>query len=136
MRKFNVYVNGQPFEVLVEEVGGQVSSFPSAVVKPQVTAQTRAAAPAPPKERPMPKPKPRQDVKVEGGAPVTAPMPGSVLDVKVKVGDSVNEGDILLILEAMKMENEVTAPASGKIKSIDVEKGSTVNTGDLMLIIE
>ena len=63
-------------------------------------------------------------------------MPGSVLDVKVKVGDNVNEGDVLLILEAMKMENEVTAPTSGSIKSINVAVGSTVNTGDTMIVIE
>jgi biotin carboxyl carrier protein len=72
---------------------------------------------------------------VEGGASVTAPMPGSVMEVKVKVGDNVKDGDVLVVLEAMKMENEITAPSSGKIKSINVKKGDTVNTGDLMMVI-
>jgi len=67
---------------------------------------------------------------------VTAPMPGSVIEVKVKEGDSVREGDTLLILEAMKMENEVTAPVSGIVKSIHVTSGATVNTGELIMVIE
>jgi biotin carboxyl carrier protein len=62
-------------------------------------------------------------------------MPGSVMEVKVKVGDNVKDGDVLVVLEAMKMENEITAPSSGKIKSINVKKGDTVNTGDLMMVI-
>jgi glutaconyl-CoA decarboxylase len=62
-------------------------------------------------------------------------MPGSVLRLKVKVGDSVNEGDVLLILEAMKMENEVTAPKAGVITAISVAAGTNVNTGDPMVVI-
>jgi biotin carboxyl carrier protein len=57
------------------------------------------------------------------------------MEVKVKVGDNVKDGDVLVVLEAMKMENEITAPSSGKIKSINVKKGDTVNTGDLMMVI-
>ena len=63
-------------------------------------------------------------------------MPGSVLEVRVNVGDSVSEGDVLMILEAMKMENEITSPVPGVVKSIDVSVGSTVNTGDAMIFIE
>ena len=69
------------------------------------------------------------------GFPVAAPMPGSIIDIKVNIGDDVNEGDVLLLLEAMKMENEVTAPAPGyQINSYS--KGASVNTGDIMVVIE
>ncbi len=155
MRKLRVYVNGQPYEVVVEEAGGQPTAYPAQQYAPPAsvqapskppTQQAPAAPAAPPRAQPAPSPapkareapqeKPKPEVKVEGGVPVTAPMPGSVIDVKVKVGDNVGEGDLLLILEAMKMENEVTAPSAGSIKSIHVEKGSTVNTGDLILVIE
>ena len=72
------------------------------------------------------------------GAPVaavsvTAPMPGNILDVKVKAGDSVKAGDTLLILEAMKMENEISAPQDGTIASVNVRKGDVVNSGDLLI---
>lgn len=63
---------------------------------------------------------------------VSAPMPGNILDVRVKPGDSVKAGDTLLILEAMKMENEISAPQDGTIASVNVAKGDTVNSGDLL----
>ncbi|MBQ3304831.1 MAG: biotin/lipoyl-binding protein, partial [Clostridia bacterium] len=68
-----------------------------------------------------------------GSKPVKAPMPGTGLDVKVSVGQAVKNGDTLLILEAMKMENEIAAPADGTVASINVSKGTAVNTGDLMI---
>ena len=104
MRKFAITVNGQSYEVEVEEIGGA----------PTFAAAPVAAAPA-------------------GAKPVNAPMPGTVLDVKVTVGQKVKNGDTLLILEAMKMENEIAAPADGTVASINVSKGATVNTGDLMI---
>ena len=67
-----------------------------------------------------------------GSVTVTAPMPGNILDVKVKAGDSVKAGDTLLILEAMKMENEISAPQDGTIASVNVRKGDVVNSGDLL----
>ena len=66
---------------------------------------------------------------------VTAPMPGKILNVKVNVGDSVNSGDLVLLLEAMKMENEVAAPCDGVVKQISVGKGAVVATGDTLLVI-
>lgn len=139
MKKYRVYVNGEPFEVMVEEIGGSSASSPSITPSPVVTpvtpqttpaVQNAPAAPVPPPEKKAAPP------KAGDGFQVTAPMPGSVLDVKVKEGDEVKEGDVLLILEAMKMENEITAPVSGVVQNIKVSTGSTVNTGDLVLVIE
>ena len=70
------------------------------------------------------------------GTPVTAPMTGNILDVKVNVGDTVSEGQPVIVLEAMKMENDVPASKSGKVTSITVKKGDTVNTGDVLLTIQ
>ncbi len=142
MRKFTVYVNGQPFEVIVEEAGDQSVSGQSTGHNPSVstTQGTSANSPAAPSASST-----GQQAASEEKAPpaasggeqkVEAPMPGSVLEVKVSTGDTVSEGDVLLILEAMKMENEVSAPASGVVKKLNVEKGSNVNTGDVMVIIE
>lgn len=72
-------------------------------------------------------------VAAAGAVSVTAPMPGNILDVKVKAGDSVKAGDTLLILEAMKMENEISAPQDGTIASVNVRKGDVVNSGDLLI---
>jgi glutaconyl-CoA/methylmalonyl-CoA decarboxylase subunit gamma len=137
MKKYKVYVNGEPFEVVVEEENGnktistataQETQKPIQVV-PQDDKVVKPIAASAPASKPQ--------TKAAGNeSSVSAPMPGSVLDVKVKVGDKINEGDVLLILEAMKMENEVTAPTSGAIKSINVAVGSTVNTGDTMIVIE
>jgi len=70
------------------------------------------------------------------GIPVKAPMPGSILEINVSEGDYTNEGELLLVLEAMKMENEITAPVSGKVAHVMVEKGATVNSGDILVIIK
>ena len=116
MRKFIVNVNGNSYEVEVEEVGGAVSApvaAPKAVAAP--AAAPKAAAPA-------------------GGTPVKAPMPGNVLDIKVSNGQAVNEGDVVVILEAMKMENEIYAPCDGTV-TVVAAKGSTVNTGDVLVSI-
>lgn len=129
MKKYKVLVNGQPYEVVVEEIkdsAGPVSPPPQAAPAPVVPKAAPAAKPTAP-------PAPQGSA---GGTAVEAPMPGSVLEVRVSVGDSVSEGDVLMILEAMKMENEITSPASGVVKSIDVSVGSTVNTGEAMIFIE
>ena len=72
---------------------------------------------------------------VTGGEAVKAPMPGNILRVAVKAGDSVKEGQLLCVLEAMKMENEIMAPKAGTVAQVLVSKGSTVNTGDTMVVL-
>lgn len=115
MRKFIISVNGNSYEVEVEEVG-TAAAAPSAPV---------AAAPAAPKKTAAP---------AGGGTPVKAPMPGTVLDIKVSNGQSVKAGDVLVILEAMKMENEIKAGSAGVV-TVVTSKGSSVNTGDVLVTI-
>lgn len=122
MKKYNITVNGTTYAVEVEEVGGAVSAAPAPVAAAPAPAP---AAPAPAAPAPAP---------AAGGADaITAPMPGTVLDVKVSSGQAVNAGDTLLILEAMKMENEITAVAAGTVDTIAVSKGSAVNAGDVLV---
>ena len=124
MRKFIVNVNGASYEVEVEEITGAPSAQ-----QPAKTAEPKVA-PAP---APAPKPAP---VAASGAqTSVNAPMPGNILDVKVKPGDTVKAGDVLLVLEAMKMENEIMAPAAGTVAAVNVAKGATVNVGDVLCVL-
>ena len=130
MKKFNITVNGKSYEVEVEELGGAVSAPVSRPAAPVASAPKAAPAPAAaPKAAPAPAP-------VAGdGEVVASPMPGTILDIKVNVGDTVASGAVLLILEAMKMENEIMAPVAGTVKSITVSKGASVNSGDVLVVI-
>jgi len=130
MKKFNITVNGTTYEVDVEEVGG----IPSTPAAPRAQAP-RAAAPAPaPVAKPAAAPKAAAPVPA-GGNTVTAPMPGTMFDIKVAEGDTVANGDVLCILEAMKMENEIMSPCDGKVLQISVAKGASVNAGDVLIVI-
>jgi len=119
MRKFIVNVNGNSYEVEVEEVGGAQAAAP-AQAPVQAAAPTQAPKAAPAAQAPA------------GGTPVKAPMPGNVLDIKVSNGQAVKEGDLVVILEAMKMENEIFAPCDGTV-TVVASKGATVNTGDVLI---
>ncbi len=110
---------------LLVAIGGTVSAAAPAPVAAPVVAPAPAAVPAAP-AAPAP---------VAAGEAVKAPMPGNILKVNVSVGQSVNEGDVLVILEAMKMENEIMAPKAGKIAQVLVSKGTTVNTDDILVVI-
>jgi glutaconyl-CoA decarboxylase len=132
MKKFKVIVNGEPFEVEIEEAG--TTAAPVAKNAPAAPPAPKPAAPRPAVQTPNVTAAPKAFIPAGAGA-VTAPMPGSINDVKVKAGDKVSAGDTLLILEAMKMENEITAPVSGTVKEVNVQKGQTVNNGDVLVIV-
>ena len=121
MRKFNISVNGTSYEVEVEEVGGGYSA----------PAPVAASAPA----AAAPKAAPKKAAPVAAGEQVTAPMPGNIWAVSATVGQEVAEGDVILVLEAMKMENEIMAPKAGKVASINVEKGASVEAGQVLFVI-
>ena len=125
MKHLTVTVNGVAYDVTVEETAGGAVAAPAAAPAPAPAA----AAPAAPAPAPAPAAAPAGST---GAVAVNAPMPGNILDVRVKPGDSVKAGDTLLILEAMKMENEISAPQDGTIASIDVRKGDVVDSGALL----
>ena len=120
MRKFQVSVNGNTYEVEVEELGGTGTPM-AAVPVAAAPAPKKAAAPAAP--------------VAQGSTKVVAPMPGKIVDVKVSVGQAVKEGDLVAILEAMKMENEVFAPSAGTVASVNVTKGAAVETNDVIITL-
>ena len=125
MRKFNITVNGVAYEVEVEEVSEQGAAPAAAPVK--------AAAPAP-KAAPAAKPAAAK-APVAAGTKVNAPMPGTILNVKVQQGQQVKKGDVLMILEAMKMENEIMCPQDGTVAQVNVNKGASVNAGDVLCVL-
>lgn len=112
MKKYRVTVNGAAYEIELEELTGAAP----------------APAPAPAAAAPVAAP--------AGGEQVTSPMPGTILDVKVAQGAAVKKGDVLMILEAMKMENEIMCPCDGKVASIHAAKGAAVESGTLLCVIQ
>lgn len=130
MRKFIINVNGNSYEVEVEEVGGV--SAPVSRPAPKA-APAPAAAPAAPKAATASAPAPAVSA---GQEVIDSPMPGNIWKILVKEGQEVKSGDVLLILEAMKMENEILAPRDGKVASIATSEGSAVNTGDKLVIMD
>ena len=121
MKKYNVTVNGTAYEITLEVAD-------AAEIKATAPAAAPAAAPAPaavaaPTAAPA------------NGETVTAPMPGTILAVNVQNGAAVKKGDVLMVLEAMKMENEIVAPADGTVASVNVTKGASVETGAVLCVI-
>lgn len=112
MKKYRVNVNGTVYEVDVEDISG------AAPVAAPAAAPVAAPVSAP-----------------AGGEQITSPMPGNILAVNVAAGDTVRKGQVLMILEAMKMENEIMCPCDGKIVSVSVTKGATVESGTLLCVI-
>lgn len=124
MRKFNITVNGKTYEVDVEEVGGAPSAAPAPAPKAAAPAPAPKAAPAAPKA-----------TGSMGAKKVVAPMPGTVVSVKVNVGDKVESGTLVAVLEAMKMENEIFAGVDGVVASVNVSAGDSVNSQDVLVSI-
>ncbi len=127
MKKYNVTVNGVTYEVVVEEAG-EVAAAPA----PQAP---QTAAPAAPKAAPAPAAKPAATKPAAGAKTVNAPMPGTILKMNVKVGDAVKKNDLICILEAMKMENEIFAAEDGTVTAINTPQGTSVNTGDAIVTL-
>ena len=126
MRKFIVNVNGKSYEVEVEEmqnVSQQNLTMKETATAP-VSAPTPTPAPAPATSAPA------------GGTKVSAPMPGTIKKVAIKNGDIIKKNDVIFVLEAMKLENELYAPCDGRITFVGTSEGSTVNSGDLLCTIE
>ena len=164
MKKYNITVNGTTYEVEVEEIknASDTSPAPAAPVQETKAAATKvapasdessqtaqagtSAAPAKPASAGSAAPTAVSAsaggtasagaAVPEGGTGVKAPVPGTVLDIRVEAGQQVAQGDILVILEAMKMENEIAAPAAGKVASIQAIKGTSVNAGDILITLE
>ncbi len=122
MRQFNITVNGVTYAVEVEEVGKESASVKTPSVRTEGNAP-KAAAPAQ-------KPK-----TLAAGETVKAPMPGTILDIKVKEGDKIKNGQVLMVLEAMKMENEIVSPMDGQVIQILAAKGTSVNSGDILCVL-
>jgi len=132
MKKFNVTVNGKAYAVEVEEVGSGQPVFTYAPA-PQA-APVQQVAPAP-QAAPASAPAPKASSAPVAGELMEAPMPGTIFDIRVTEGQAVKAGDIILILEAMKMENELVAPIDGTIAKIHTSKGTAVSTGDALVTI-
>ena len=117
MKKYNVTVNGTAYEVVIEVAdASEIKTAPAKSEVAPVAAPT--AAPV-----------------VSDGATVNAPMPGTILSVKVQNGATVKKGDVLMILEAMKMENEILSPVDGTVASVNVQNGAAVDTGATLCVI-
>lgn len=138
MRKFLINVNGKSYDVEVEEVRGGsapiVAAAPQPAAAPVPTPPPAAAAPvtAP---APAAAPKATAPASNVAGTKVEAPMPGTIMKVNVKVGDTVSEGDPVVVLEAMKMENDIPATVSGKVAAVNVSSGDNVEAGAVLVVI-
>lgn len=121
MKNLRITVNGVAYDVQVEELGADAAPAPAPAAAPQKTPAHVKAAPK----------------KVSGGAgeKVASPMPGTIVSVNVSDGQSVKKGDVLVVLEAMKMENEIKAPKDGTVTGISVSKGESVDTGATLVTI-
>ena len=116
MKKYRVTVNGTAYEIELEELTGAAPA-PAAATAAPAPAPAPAAAPA-------------------GGEQVTSPMPGTILSINVAAGDTVKRGQVLMVLEAMKMENEIMCPCDGKVVSVNTSKGASVESGTLLCVIQ
>ena len=122
MKNYTITVNGNVYQVTVEE-GIQEGAAPV------------PSLPAPKKAAPKPAAAPKAAPVAAGSVQIAAPMPGKILSVKVKAGDEVKKGQVVAILEAMKMENEIVAPQDGTVAGVNVNDGANVEAGALLLTL-
>lgn len=121
MKNYRITVNGVAYDVAVEEMGeGAAASTPAPVAAPKPAAPKAAPAAA----------------AGAGAIKINSPMPGNILSVKASAGQAVKKGDVLMILEAMKMENEICAPQDGTIASVQVSAGDSVESGDVLVTMD
>ncbi len=129
MKNYRVTVNGVAYDVVVEEYAtGAAPVVTPAPVAPVAAPAAPVAAPAAPAAAPAPAGK-------AGAVAIKAPMPGTLIKVNVKVGDSVKKGDVLCVLEAMKMENDIMAPQDGVVASVEANQGSSVATDAVLVTL-
>ncbi|NLD88184.1 MAG: biotin/lipoyl-binding protein [Clostridiales bacterium] len=127
MKKYNVIVNGTKYEVEIELAGEYTPSAAPAAPAAAPAAPVEAAPAAPVAAAPAAVP--------EGGEKITSPMPGTILSINVTNGSAVKRGDVLVILEAMKMENEILSPCDGTATAVSVARGQSVESGTLICVI-
>lgn len=125
MKNYQVNVNGTEYKVSIELISETEAAAPVATPAPAAAPAAPAAAPAAPAA-----------AAPAGGEKINAPMPGTILSVNVNVGDAVKKGQILVVLEAMKMENEIVSPVDGTVTFVGVSKGATVESGSPICVIE
>ena len=125
MKTYTITVNGNVYDVTVEEGSGAVAAAPVAVPKVAPAAAPKAA----------PAPKAAAPAGAQGGVKVNAPMPGKILGVKVAAGQAVKKGDVLVVLEAMKMENEIVAPQDGTVATVNTTVGEQVEAGAVLVTL-
>ncbi len=133
MRRFQISVNGTAYDVAVEEVSADAAApavAPAPAAAPKVAPAVAPAPAAAPEAAPAAKP------AATAGTKVVSPMPGTIVNVNVAVGDTVKEGQVVMILEAMKMENDIVAACDGKVSAILVKKGDSVESNDVLMTIQ
>jgi len=131
MKMFRVVVNGSEYKVGIEELA-EANTSQSTQAKAAPVVQPSQPKPVA-KAQPQPTPKKAEPAAI--GGTVVAPMPGTVIQVAVNKGDNVTKGQTLLVLEAMKMENEIMAPADGVVQEVNVAQGVSVNAGDILIVL-
>ncbi|MBR5539761.1 MAG: biotin/lipoyl-binding protein [Clostridia bacterium] len=137
MKRFNITVNGKAYDVQVEEIGGTAPVASPVSAPAPVAAPTPVAVPTPaPVAEAVPAPVAAPAAQAAGTETILAPMPGTIVNIVVSAGQAVKSGEVLLVLEAMKMENEIMAPRDGVVAGVHVNKGDSVDSGALLVSLQ